>query len=474
LKKIIVYLFVFLSIKTYAQDWENFSGAFSETSIKVALKEISSKTSYTFFFKNEWIDSLNCTADFNQIRVDEVLNTIFKESQIEYFKLENQIILTNGIIIIDNPLISEYSENSKVEKAESESNNLQLEKGLIFSREYQEPINQDIDLEKRVFEIGVKSQFKPKESSTVAGYITDKDTGEGIIGVAVYTTDLKNSTISKQDGFYSLNVPSGKNEVYFQHLEMKRQKRNLVVFSNGKLDVEMELDVIALNEVVVEADKGANVESLEMGVNRLSVEEISNVPVVMGEKDILKVATTFAGVQTLGEGASGFNVRGGKSDQNLFLFDGATIYNASHFLGFFSVFNSDALSGLKIHKSGIPASLGGRLSSVFDITSKTASTEKVKAEGGISLITSRLTLELPVIKEKSSLLVSGRTTYSDWLLERFANADFSENRVAFSDLILKYNHKFSNKDNIRVTSYISADKFRLNSDTLFSFSNFSW
>jgi len=197
-------------------------------------------------------------------------------------------------------------------------------------------------------------------------------------------------------------------------------------------------------------------------------------PIVLGERDILKVATSTAGVQTVGEGAAGIHVRGGKSDQNLMLFDGATIYNSNHFFGFFSAFNSDAIEGMDIYKSSMPAEYGGRLSAVFDIESKKANTEEFKLTAAFSPITAKATVEIPLIKEKAGLMIGGRASYSNWILQRINNASFRENEAAFSDLTSRFDYQVNDKNSLRVSVYLSQDKFRLNSDTIFSFSDFSY
>src|SRR5699024_1430863 len=234
-------------------------------------------------------------------------------------------------------------------------------------------------------------------------------------------------------GFYSITLPVGKNKLIFQLVGMKSTQRNLVLFSDGQLNVELEEDIMALQEVVIESRRGANVQNVQMGVARVNVAEVKNVPIVLGERDIMKVATTLAGIKTVGEGAAGFNVRGGKADQNLIILDGAPIYNTSHFLGFFSVFNSETIADMEIHKGSIPAKFGGRLSSVMDISTHSANRDSIAGSGGISLVTSKAMLEVPLFKGKGGLMLGGRTTYSNWILNKIDNADFQHNRISFSD-----------------------------------------
>ena len=236
----------------------------------------------------------------------------------------------------------------------------------------------------------------------------------------------------------------------------------------------MEVDIIALQEVVIESERDANVMDVKVGVNKINIDETKTIPLALGERDIMKVATTMAGVQTVGEGASGYNVRGGKADQNLFLLNGAPVYNANHFFGFFSAFNADAIQDMEVYKGSIPAEFGGRLSSVFDIEEKSANKEKFTGSGGISPVTSRLTLEVPILKDQTSLLVGGRTTYSNWVLKQIDNANFSENEVSFYDIIAQFDHTIDEDNSLIASGYYSKDQFRLASDTLFSFSNFSY
>jgi len=476
MKHFLILMLLLSCLKVAAQDLSfTFTNTYQGASIEKVIEDIENSSSYRFYYKTEWIDSLEFSGSFNKAPLNNVLASIFEGTPIRHHIEARKIYLTNGIDIITSPqLISSLVAQSNTEETPEATTQEESGKEILFTKEYKGETQNDNDLENFVFEIGSRAQFTAGKTSTLVGYVKEKDTGEPIEGAIVYTPNGNKSAVTSADGFYSLNLVSGQHVIQVQFTGMKRTKRNLILFSNGQLNIDMEVDVIALNEIVVEANRGANVEQLATGMERLSIEDSKTVPVVLGEKDILKVATTFAGVQTVGEGAAGFNVRGGKSDQNLFLFEGATVYNASHFLGFFSVFNSDALEGLEVMKSGIPARLGGRLSSVFDITAKTANKEKVGVEGGISPITSRVTAEIPIVKEKASLLASGRITYSDWILESIKHSDFKNNKVSFSDFIVKYDHEINQDDRLTVAGYYSKDDFRLNSDTLFSFSDFSY
>lgn len=445
---------------------ERFTISFDETPMIDAISNIEAISKLEFLYSGAWIDTLNVSGSFRDATLTDILDGMLSGTTLLYFRYQDRIILTDNVMIIDKPEIIKSLGDV------SSPSNL-IEKGLVFSREYSTSKGQ-ADLEKAFFEIGRRSDLVQGGESTLAGYVRDIESNEPIEGALVYIQNPMIATSTDENGFYSLTIPNGKHQVLIRSVGMKTTLRNIVLFSSGRLDVDLEVDVIALQEVVVESDRDSNVSNVQMGVNRIDIEAAKNIPIVLGEKDILKVATTTAGVQTLGEGASGFNVRGGKADQNLIMINNAPIYNASHFFGFFSVFNSEAVESMEIYKSGIPARFGGRLSSVFDIQSKSANKQKIAGEGGISPITGRLTLELPLIKDKTSLLVSGRTTYSNWILRRSSNADFNDNEVSFSDLNATLDHQIGDKDHLKISGYYSKDRFQLSSDTLFSFSDFSY
>ena len=446
---------------------QKISASFSNEPVISVIQKLESETGKRFFFNESWIDSLSVTETFDGADLEVVLNTIFNETSISYYQMDDRIILTDNVVIISQPEIT-----NSFSKEEVEVNS--IKKGLVFSREYSDFNNDESNLENTVFEIGNRNSMVTGGESTIAGYIRNAETNEPIEGALVYVQNPFIASSTDANGFYSMTLPNGKYELFVQYVGMRTTHRNIVLFSNGKFDVEMQVDVIALQEVLVESDRDINISNVQMGVSKLNVEETKNIPIVLGERDIMKVATTLAGVQTVGEGASGYNVRGGKADQNLIMINNAPIYNASHFFGFFSVFNSEAIEDFEVYKSGIPARYGGRLSSVFDIQSKSANKERFAGEGGISPITGKLILEVPIIKNKTSLLVSGRTTYSNWLLKRSKNAEFNGNEVSFYDLSMQLDHEINEKNSLIASAYYSNDKFKLASDTLFSFSDFNY
>ncbi|HMQ59942.1 MAG TPA: TonB-dependent receptor, partial [Flavilitoribacter sp.] len=263
-------------------------------------------------------------------------------------------------------------------------------------------------------------------------------------------------------GFYSLTLPAGRYRLEFSYIGYSSRMLDVNLTENRTLNVEIGEAPISVDEVVVTAEReDRNVESVAMSKEKLSIEKIRTIPVVFGEVDLIKAIQLLPGVQTVGEGQSGFFVRGGGSDQNILLLDEAPVYNASHLLGFFSVFNADAIKDVQLYKGGIPASYGGRLSSVLDIRMKDGNNKQFSGSGGIGTISSRLTLEAPIVKDKGSFIVSGRRTYVDAFLPLFANNDstLKDSKLYFYDLNLKANYQLSEKDRLFLSGYFGRDVF---------------
>jgi hypothetical protein len=243
-----------------------------------------------------------------------------------------------------------------------------------------------------------------------------------------------------------------------------------MVAGDGKLNIEMQIQVAALKNVVVSSQKLSNIKGTQMGVQKMDIKTIKLVPVAFGEADLLRVMVTLPGVKTVGEASTGLNVRGGSADQNLILFNEATIYNPSHFFGLFSAFNPEVVKDVQLYKSSIPAKFGGRLSSVLDITSREGNKKKLTGTAGIGVLTTRLDLEGPLIKDKSSFIIGGRTTYANWLLKKLPE-EYKNSKASFNDLNLNISHEINKKNSLYLTGYLSNDKFNLNSDTFYTYGN---
>lgn len=332
----------------------------------------------------------------------------------------------------------------------------------------------EVDKKEKTITIGSKSKGLLK-SATISGYVKEKATGEPIIGCAVFTRSPSIGTSTDRYGHFTITLPTGYQEIHFKLVGMKELVRSVNLLSDGGMTVELEEEVVSLKEVVVNATEiESSVTGLDIGTQKLDIKTIKQIPLVMGEADILKVIMTLPGVQTVGEGTVGLNVRGGTANQNLILFNDAIIYNPSHLFGFFSSFNPDIVKNVNFQKGGIPAEYGGRISSVLSIDTKEGNQKKISGGGGISPLTARLSLEVPLRKDKSSLIIGGRTTYSDWILKQLSSETLKNSRASFSDLSVNYAGSLGKRKTLYLSSYISRDQFRFNGDTTYQYSNMAF
>ena len=296
-----------------------------------------------------------------------------------------------------------------------------------------------------------------QEKFTVSGTISDENSNETLIGVTIYIPSLRMGTTTNEYGFYSITVPKGEHSIEVSYVGFESKTETISVTQNLKKSFSLGISNRNLEEVVITETSRSNIRKAEMSVNKLSIETIKKMPVVLGEVDVLKSILLLPGVTNAGEGASGFNVRGGGADQNLILLDEATIYNSSHVFGFFSVFNPDAIKDLKLYKGGIPSRYGGRSSSVLDIYQKDGNSKEYHANGGIGLISSRLLVEGPIVKDKGSFLVGGRGSYAHLFLKLTDN----DNSAYFYDLNAKLNYKLNDNNSLYLSGYFGRDVFNL-------------
>ena len=303
------------------------------------------------------------------------------------------------------------------------------------------------------------SSFAQKQY-TVSGYIKSIENGESLIGATVYAEKLKTGAATNVYGFYSITLPKGDYNLKFSFMGYETVVKKVKLSKNITQNVEMTLKSTEIDEIVVsEEASDKNIKSSEMGVVKIDAQEIKVVPVMFGEQDILKTLQLMPGVKSAGEGNSGFYVRGGSSDQNLIILDEAPVYNASHLLGFFSVFNSDAVKDMKLFKGNAPAEYGGRLSSVLDIQMKEGNSKKFSTSGGLGLISSRLMIEAPIVKDKGSFIISGRRTYADMFLLFMKDTLIKNATLYFYDLNMKANYRINANNRIFLSGYWGRDVF---------------
>lgn len=308
-----------------------------------------------------------------------------------------------------------------------------------------------------------------QQKFTVSGTVIDKKNGETVIGASVYVKDNRSiGVVTNSYGFYSITLPKGDYTIIISYTGFENMEEKISLMQNTKRDFVMNENSKSLEEVVVKANSNrVNISKPEMSTNKLSIATIKKMPAMMGEVDVLKSVLQLPGVTNAQEGATGFNVRGGSVDGNLVLLDEAVVYNTSHLFGFFSVFNADVIKDLKLYKGGIPANFGGRVSSVLDIYQKEGNNKEFHVNGGIGAIASRLLVEGPIVKEKSSFVVAARGSYVHLFL-KLAN---EPNSAYFYDINSKLNYKLNDKNNIFVSGYLGNDNFNLNNAFINTYGN---
>ena len=457
-------LLVLLRI-TYAQQGNStlISVNFQQATITQVVNDIESKSTYHFYYDPVLFDSLRVTLQVNDKPLATILDLAFDKTNFRYaITAQQQVFLTKGRQI-------------KVELAPgfAEAATSNAPKPTTAVADYTTEVDKkvpDATTENKLYEIGIKTNTIRPGNSTISGYIRNIKSGEAIVGASIYVASTKSGVATDQFGYFTLSLPRGRHVLNVRGLGMRDTRRQIILYSDGKLNIEMQEQVNSLKEVKISADKVANVKSVELGVTRLDIKNIKQIPTAFGETDVLKVVLTLPGVTSVGEATTGFNVRGGAADENLILLNGSTIYNPAHFFGFFAAFNPDIVKDIELYKSSIPEKYGGRLSSVLEVTDREGNKKIFTGSAGIGLLTSRFNIEGPIVKDKTSFILGARTSYSNWLLKLLPQA-YKNSAASFYDMNLDLSHQINEKNNLYLSSYISNDNFKLNSDTTYQYSN---
>ena len=432
--------------------------------LETVLNELEKRSKFKFYYAPEWLDSSLLKKSYENLTVGEILDDLLKETPMNYFiSWDNRIILT-----LNNSIYSDLPEGFLDPSNELEIDSIEEDDTTpVFYGMKESTLETNIE----TVRIGKQGKTRNKKKYKLSGVITNSRTGLPISDVAVVEKVLRVGVVTDIRGYYEIELPSGAHLIETSALGLQGKMTNLILFNDGQLNFELDESFEELDEVVVLADASKNVEDTSTGNTRIGSERSKNIPMALGERDVLKIATTLPGVTTAGEGASGFNVRGGKTDQNLILLDNAVIYNPTHFFGFFQAFNPFAINDLNIYKGSVPAEYGGRLSSVFDISTKDPNVEAFKGEVSVGPVTANAVVEIPIKKEKAALLLGARGAYSDWILKAINNENINRSQASFYDFIAKYNHKVNDKNDLSATAYYSQDVFSITSDSLFDYSN---
>ena len=449
-KTILSLFFLIVSVGLFAQE-KNETVTISANNLtkEQVINLIESKTNYRFYYLKNWLDQEKVNFNFTNAKLSHVLDTLFGGSSVNYFVFEdNKVILTNGNLI----------KRSIYETDEINSANMEDSPVLV---------NSDGS---SIIKIG-KEVTNKKDFYTVTGIIKNDKNGEPIEGATIFEREKNIYATSNEKGFFKIKLPFGENSLETSFVGFDIDYKDVIIYNDGKLNFSISEKSEQLEEVVISASRTRNIRQTISGISQIKAKEIKKIPLVLGERDILKVAITLPSIKSTGEGSEGVNVRGGKVDQNLFLLDNGVIYNPTHFLGLFSAINPFTTNDLKIYTGNIPAEYGGRLSSVFDIRTKDPNTKEFQGEASVGPVTGNVNVDIPIVKEKSGLVLGVRSTYSDWILGLVNNKEIENSSVSFYDIIAKYKHQIDDNNAIRATGYFSKDQFQIASDTINRYGN---
>lgn len=459
-------LYMFLTYNGFSQDHDLIiSGNFEDIPFPDFVSYVEEQTGGTFYYYETWLSGIRITARGTELSLNEVLNhALLKVGIHHYIDEYGNIYLT-----FDSPLIPSLSHENLSGSRETGLSGPDEEASINTTEKRYIEGHKTGMLETLL--VGNDQRETSQKEVIIHGKIVDSETGEPLIGATIYSEDLKKGAATDVDGRFSILLKPGTHRVAFNCMGMEPIEYILQVNSGGNLEIEMEQALISITEVVVRANKYDVVRGSQMGFERLNYKTIKEVPVVFGEKDLLKVALMLPGVQSVGEGSSGFNVRGGSADQNMITVNKVPVYNSSHLFGFFTSFSPDIVKDFSLYKSNLPASYGGRLSSIFDITARQGNVNKFSARGGISPITGHVALEGPIIKDKSAFVLSARSTYSDWILRRLEDPELRDSEASFYDLAASLSHEYNEKNLLKVFGYYSSDAFTLGTTNRYAYSN---
>ena len=416
MKKIITTVVLMMALAAGAQDLSQVKIGLHlrHNTLKEAIRLIEQAAPFTFVARAEDVDAVtNLNLDVEAQPLDKVLEQLLKHRHMQFRLVGKNIILRRTTASGSTPVI-------------------------------------------------ISAAYVQTEKYTISGIVRSQHTGETMIGATIRVGSTSSpdltAAVSNEYGFYSVTLPKGDYHMEVSSIGMAAFAADVHLDSNVVLDAPMAEAVRDMQEVIVHAGtSGRSLRNPQMGLQRMTMSEIKNIPVIFGEKDVLKTIQLLPGIKTAGDGNSGFYVRGGGADQNLILLDEATVYNPSHLLGFFSTFNSDAIKNITVYKGGMPAQYGGRLSSVVDVKMNEGNNQAYSASGGIGLIASRLNIEGPIQKDRSSFLVSGRRTYADLFLRLSKDSNVNRSRLYFYDLNVKMNDKLGEKDRLYFSGYFGRD-----------------
>lgn len=442
-----------------------FSGRFEAVDFAAFAKDVEQQTGVTIFYREPWVRDIRVTLSGSGLPLIHTLDSLLRPAGCKTFLDEwDHLFITRKTTLVSH--LPEYQATPGTGPAEipgtARSGITLAEQNYINGRRIREP---------QVIRVGNAEKGVPGKKVLVTGRILDEANGEPLIGTTLYNMTLKTGTITNPEGRFNMLVIPGTYEVECNNMGMEPLRFTLVVYSDGELELGMNRTLIPLDEVVISAERQHHVSGSQMGYERLNYSILKQVPLVMGERDILNVIKLLPGVQSVGEGSAGFNVRGSSADQNMIYINKLPVYNSAHLFGFFTAFSPEIVRDFTLYKSNLPAAFGGRLASFTDVIARQGNMKRFTAQGGISSVSAYATVEGPVQKEKGSILLSARTTYSDWILGLLEDPMLRNSQAGFNDISGVYTLNAGDKTRLKVFGYRSRDRFKLGASHEYAYGN---
>lgn len=445
MRKTLLFLFLAGSISLSAQsilDSKLKGGEQGKTLISV-IEDIERTNPVRFYFLQSWLDGIIFDQDYKGQPLRSALNNLFLGTDLSYLEIDN-----HSIVFVRDPSMA-IQHLATIQTAKREQKKIEK------------------------MSIGLAESGARNKKVTLRGQLKDSKNDEPLVGASIYASDIQSGVTTDVEGNFSFTLPAGDHVINLNYVNYEERIIDLSIYQDGQLNMALDESPRMLEEIVVMDKASKEVTTSKIGQTQFSMKEIKRQPALLGEVDLIKQIQIQAGVTTAGEAASGFNVRGGGVDQNLILYDGMPVFNSSHVFGFFSTFNAEAIRDVTFYRGGIPAEFGGRVSSVLDITSRDGGFEKWSGSGGIGMISSNILLNGPIKKDKTSISVSLRSTYSDWLINTVQSnyVNLQNSSVTFYDGSAKLTHKFNDRTKLTFSAYTSHDQFRLQGDSTYKWNN---
>ncbi len=452
-----------LSVTSFGQHINPIISTSLNNSSWVNFKKKTEALGITYYLQTDSIPNISMIVDSDSLLLMEVLKNSFKPLRLKIATDGyGSVFITKGASIKTQLPLGFFKQQYTATTNDNQTTKQEKNEGQLATSKVYVP---------KTIVIGNGNLQPSNKKCQLSGTVTSSSDGLPIIGGTIYVNELQSGTATNEFGYFQLDLLPGKYTLTFKSLESLDRNVKIDLKSKGVLNIALDQNLYLLQEVEIKSSQNDNVRGTQMGFEKISSKMIEEIPVVLGEKDIIKVALLLPGVTSVGEGASGFNVRGSPTDQNLFRIENIPVYNSSHLFGFFSAFNPDAIDNFTLYKGSIPARFGGRLASIFDISTKTGNMEHFSARGGISPITGRLMVEGPIIKNKVSYIAGVRSTYSDWVLQFVEDPEIRNSKAYFGDLVLGLDAILNTKNRLKFFSYYSEDRIKLANSTKYEFKN---